>query len=131
MDNQNYIKWFNEVGKRNISLVGGKGANLGELTKQGINVPPGFCITSIAYKEFIQSARIEGKMKKLIDSIDIEDSSNLQLRSLEIRELINSSNIPENIEKEIKKTYIKLEVQQQQKTFQKRPLQGSRILICI
>jgi len=108
MNNKEYIKWFNEVDKNDISLVGGKGANLGELTKNDIDVPPGFCITSIAYKKFIKSAGIEEKMNEIINSINVESSSELQLRSLEIRELINKSKIPENIEKAIKKTYMKL-----------------------
>lgn len=37
-----YIKWFNEIDKHDIPTVGGKGANLGELTQKGLNVPPGF-----------------------------------------------------------------------------------------
>ena len=38
-----YIKWFDEIDKNDVSIVGGKGANLGELTQAGISVPPGFC----------------------------------------------------------------------------------------
>ncbi len=47
-----YIKWFEEIGKGDINLVGGKGANLGELTNNGVNVPPGFSITAEAYRNF-------------------------------------------------------------------------------
>jgi len=39
------IVWFEEVGIGDAALVGGKGANLGELTQAGIPVPPGFIIT--------------------------------------------------------------------------------------
>ena len=44
-----YIKWFDEIDKHDIPIVGGKGANLGELTQKGLNVPPGFCVTANAY----------------------------------------------------------------------------------
>jgi hypothetical protein len=39
------IVWFNEVGKKDVAYVGGKGANLGELTNAQIPVPPGFIVT--------------------------------------------------------------------------------------
>ena len=43
------VVWFNEVNKEDIPLVGGKGANLGEMTNAGIPVPPGFIVTASAY----------------------------------------------------------------------------------
>ena len=43
------IRWFSEVGLDDVMLVGGKGANLGELTRAGLPVPPGFVVTSEAY----------------------------------------------------------------------------------
>ena len=59
-----YIRWFHEVGKSELGLVGGKGANLGELTRAGLPVPPGFCITSAAYQDFI---RLTGLDKFVMD----------------------------------------------------------------
>ncbi|MDP2672346.1 MAG: PEP/pyruvate-binding domain-containing protein, partial [Nanoarchaeota archaeon] len=49
-----FILWFSEIGKEDISKVGGKGANLGELTKAGIPVPNGFCVTAQAYYYFLE-----------------------------------------------------------------------------
>ena len=43
------IAWFDEVDKGDIPLVGGKGANLGEMTKARIPIPPGFIVTADAY----------------------------------------------------------------------------------
>ena len=34
MTKYNYIKWFNEIDKNDIPVVGGKGANLGEMTQR-------------------------------------------------------------------------------------------------
>ena len=47
------IVWFKEVTKNDIPLVGGKGANLGEMTNAGIPVPPGFIVTADAYFDFL------------------------------------------------------------------------------
>jgi len=48
------LRWLDEVDKDDIPLVGGKFSNLGEVLKMEINVPFGFCVTTIAYKEFVQ-----------------------------------------------------------------------------
>ena len=37
------IVWFKDIGKNDTATVGGKGANLGELTGAGIPVPPRLC----------------------------------------------------------------------------------------
>ena len=42
------ILWFKDISKNDIPAVGGKGANLGEMTNFGIPVPPGFAVTSYA-----------------------------------------------------------------------------------
>jgi len=51
---QKAIVWFNEVTKEDIPLAGGKGANLGEMTKAHIPVPPGFIVTANAYYDFLR-----------------------------------------------------------------------------
>ena len=52
--NKKYTLFFDEIDKKDLPLVGGKGANLGEMTKAGFNVPYGFCVTTESYKEFIE-----------------------------------------------------------------------------
>ncbi|WP_069649957.1 phosphoenolpyruvate synthase [Caloranaerobacter ferrireducens] len=105
MEVYKYIKWFREVDKKDLSIVGGKGANLGELTRNGINVPPGFCVTSDAYNYFIEYYSLKQKIEDLINDLDIEDSSELYERSSKIREYIESYDIPENIKTEIVDAY--------------------------
>lgn len=105
MSNFTYIKWFNEIGKDDISQVGGKGANLGELTGMGLPVPPGFCVTAGAYDEFINYSELDEVVKILISSLDVEDVEALTEVSKEIREKINSSEIKPEIEEEIKRAY--------------------------
>lgn len=105
MSNYTYIKWFNEIGKNDISHVGGKGANLGELTNMGLPVPPGFCVTAEAYDEFINYSELDEIVKILVGSLDVEDVEALTQVSKEVRQKINSSEIKPEIEAEIKKAY--------------------------
>jgi len=56
-----FIKWFEDLRKTDVPLVGGKGANLGEMTSAGIPVPPGFCVTAEAYKCFGGNVKVENR----------------------------------------------------------------------
>lgn len=101
----NYIKWFNQIDKNDIPIVGGKGANLGEMTQKGLEVPPGFCVTAGAYKYFIEESNLGNAIKDKIENLDVEDSDELQRVSSEVRELIMSQEVPQDLAEEIKKAY--------------------------
>ncbi len=100
-----YIRLFEEIGKEDISLVGGKGANLGELTQKGVNVPPGFCVTAPAYSDFIEKRDLNKKINSITNCIDYENTAELQMKSQQIRSLIEKTDMLESIEKEIREAY--------------------------
>lgn len=100
-----YIKWFNEIDKEDIPLVGGKGANLGELTIKGVDVPPGFCVTATAYSDFIEKSDLQKEIIEVLEGLDVEDSVQLQERSAAIRALIIRKDMPSDIEQEIVEAY--------------------------
>ncbi|QQY78877.1 phosphoenolpyruvate synthase [Keratinibaculum paraultunense] len=100
-----YIKWFDEIGKEDIPIVGGKGANLGELTQQGLDVPPGFCVTAEAYNYFIKAEDLGNKIKANIENLDVEDSIELQKASSQIQKIIKESQIPKDLAEEIISAY--------------------------
>ena len=56
------IRTFKEIKKEEIDIVGGKGANLGELTGAGFDVPPGFVVTTSSYFAFIKQNKLDGKI---------------------------------------------------------------------
>ncbi|MCE4628593.1 MAG: phosphoenolpyruvate synthase, partial [Desulfurococcales archaeon] len=64
-----YILWLEEAGKEVHELVGGKAAGLGEMIKAGIPVPPGFVVTSAAYKQFVIETGIAGYIKHVLEEI--------------------------------------------------------------
>ena len=105
MPSYKYIKWFNEIDKNDIPVVGGKGANLGELTQKGLDVPPGFCVTAGAYNHFINYAELDEVIRELIRGLDEEDSSMLQEVSKAIQDRINKGNIPADLREEIINAY--------------------------
>ncbi len=102
------IVWFNEVGKNDVGLVGGKGANLGEMTNAGIPVPPGFIITSAAYFDFVAGANLMGKIRSLLEPLDVNNSRQLQRVALQVQHLIASAPMPPQLALEIKQAYVKM-----------------------
>ena len=105
MTKYKYIKWFDEIDKNDIPIVGGKGANLGEMTQKGVDVPPGFCVTADAYKDFIKLSKLEKDIKGKIEGLDVENSDELQIKAAAIRDLINNSEMPYEIKNEIESAY--------------------------
>lgn len=104
-ENTNFVKWFSELNKKSGNVAGGKGANLAEIYNLGIPVPPGFVITAQAYDYFIEKAGLDERIKNLIDSIEYEDTKQLEEVAKNIRELIVNSKIPKELEDEIIESY--------------------------
>ncbi|MHB8840829.1 MAG: phosphoenolpyruvate synthase [Candidatus Aquicultor sp.] len=103
-----YIVEFNEVGKNDVSLVGGKGANLGEMTRAGLPVPPGFIVTSIAYYSFLDMAGIRDKMAQVLSHLDYNNNQSLDRASDTIKYLITSAQMPNDIANDTKRNYRRL-----------------------
>ena len=101
-----YVVWFEELRKEDVSLVGGKAANLGELTSRtDVPVPPGFAITAEAYKYFINYNKLGEKIEDLLKDLDVDDTEKLNNVSSEIRALIESGEFPPDLRDEIIRNY--------------------------
>lgn len=102
------IVWFSDVGKDDGATVGGKGANLGELTKAGFPVPDGFIITAQAYFKYFEKTGIDKEVEKILEGLDFEDTKELQKRAEKIQKIIKSTELPDSLNKEIVKSYHEL-----------------------
>jgi len=104
------ILWFEELTKEDIPLVGGKNANLGEMLRAKIPVPPGFAITAQAYHEFITKTGIAEKIYKTIEETvtDINNPKHYEEASKKIRRLVESTPMPVEIGKAIRSAYSEL-----------------------
>jgi len=102
--------WFEEIGKEDVPLVGGKVANLGEMLQAGIPVPPGFAVTAQAYKRFITETGIAQKIYKTIEETvtDINIPQQFEEASKRVRKIIESTSMPREIEEAIEKAYKEL-----------------------
>ncbi|MBI5872353.1 phosphoenolpyruvate synthase [archaeon] len=97
------ILWFREIFKQDIPLVGGKGANLGEMFNIGLPVPPGFAITTQAYKEFL--IPIADVIYRILDDLDVNESAALQVASKKIEDIMLATPMPYQIREDIINAY--------------------------
>lgn len=100
-----YILWLDQIKEDQFNLVGGKGFNLGIMTKLGLPVPEGFAITTKAFNDFIYSTGIRDKIYEIIAATNIDDTKQLLKASEEIKSLIFSREIPEKIKADIVEAY--------------------------
>ncbi len=97
------IAWFKELNKEKISLAGGKGASLGEMSNIGLPIPPGFVVTTEAYRKFI--AQIAAKIYPELKQLDVENNEKLQALAKQIQDLIIKTEMSKEIQEEIVEAY--------------------------
>jgi len=103
-----FVLWLDEVTKDDVALVGGKNANLGEMLRAGIPVPPGFAVTAYAYKYFIEKTGLKDKIYPMLNQLDVNDKKALDETTTKIREMIMNTPMPPEVENEIRKFYREL-----------------------
>ncbi len=103
---------FDEVGIKDVPLVGGKNASLGEmytsLTKKGVRIPDGFATTAFAYFKFIREAGIKKEVGQILRGLNVRNYGQLADAGSRIRRLILKSEFPEKLSQEILSHYAKL-----------------------
>ncbi|MDM7940232.1 MAG: phosphoenolpyruvate synthase [Methanothrix sp.] len=101
------VVWLEEVGKDDLSIVGGKGASLGEMINIGVPVPGGFAVTAQAFRDFINRAGIAEKLFEAL-KVDVNQESELHKAEKTAKKLIMDAKVPEDIEQAIKSRYEEL-----------------------
>ena len=107
-----YVLWFKEINIKDVPIVGGKNASLGEmyrnLSKKGVNIPNGFAVTAQSYFYFLEKGEIKKTIQKILSEFNAKSIKSLQKTGKEIRKLILKTPLPEDLEEDIIKNYRKL-----------------------
>ncbi|HLN34473.1 MAG TPA: phosphoenolpyruvate synthase [Nitrososphaeraceae archaeon] len=103
--NHGYVIELDQIGKDDIKIAGGKGANLGQMIKFGIPVPSGFIVTTSSFDYLIQTNNIGNQIEQIIKNIDVENTTELFMASNTIKKLILSCRMPSEIESKIIESY--------------------------
>jgi len=110
---QKFILWFKQISRKDVPLVGGKNASLGEmlsqLTKKGINIPDGFALTTKAYWHFLKENGLDKRLKEIFLKFNPKSLKSLKETGKQARTLILKADFSEDLKREIIKAYQKLE----------------------
>jgi len=111
-DSKKYILVFSEINIKDVPLVGGKNASLGEmfgqLTQKGVNVPDGFALTSDAYWYYLEANKIDSKLRDLYGKLKAKNLTSLNETSSKARKLIMEASFPKDLEQDVLVHYRKL-----------------------
>ncbi|MFA5860245.1 MAG: phosphoenolpyruvate synthase [Candidatus Thermoplasmatota archaeon] len=102
------VVWAQNIGKDDIPLVGGKGANLGEMIGIGLPVPPAFVVSAPAFHRFLTEAGVSEKIFAELKSLDVEDSKSLREVSERAREAVLKAKMPPALAHLIREAYASL-----------------------
>jgi len=106
-----YVHWFEELNSKDVAIVGGKNASLGEMIRAlkdaEIRVPDGFATTSEAYWEFLKTNDLKGKIQSNLEDME-SGKKPLEKAGKSIRDLFLKGHFPEEIAEAIRNAYYEL-----------------------
>jgi pyruvate,water dikinase len=100
---------LDEVDSRSLSLVGGKGANLGELARAKLPVPEAFCLCTQAYQRHIEANSLHAPILGVLEGLDYQAATEIERRARRIREMILAASTPPEIAEAVRNAYRALE----------------------
>ena len=103
-----FVKDIKYLSNKDVGIAGGKGASLGEMTQAKIPVPPGFVVLSSAFEKFLEETDLGVEIEALLHQVNHKDVNSVEKVSVEIRNLIDNAEFPQDIGEIIKKEFSKL-----------------------
>jgi pyruvate,water dikinase len=106
------VAWFDELGTTDTARAGGKGANLGELTKAGLPVPPGFVVTAAGYLAAMEQGGVRDELRANFDEARAraDDPAALAELAERLRSLVRKAGVPATVQDEVVAAYHRLGV---------------------
>ena len=104
-----YVRGLDEVARGDTPLAGGKGANLGEMRRAGLPVPPGFVVTVEAFAAHMKQAELRQEIDERLRTISVDDPERLEAASAELQSLIRRTPVPDDVRRAIAEAYARLD----------------------
>ncbi|HUX04450.1 MAG TPA: phosphoenolpyruvate synthase [Acidimicrobiales bacterium] len=103
-----FVRWFDEIRVTDAPVVGGKGANLGELTKAGLPVPPGFVVTAEAYRYAVASAGVADALGVAVTGVHAQSTSELARAAHTAQDILRGLALPSDLSEAVLAAYHRL-----------------------
>lgn len=105
------VRNFGRLGRADAGIAGGKGASLGEMTKAGIPVPPGFVVLAGAFEQFLDESELNAEIEAILETVEQKNMNSVEMASEKIRSLIMSANFPEDIAMAVRSSFLELDAE--------------------
>jgi pyruvate,water dikinase len=102
------LVWLQDLGKDDVTQAGGKGANLGELIRAGLPVPPGFVVTADAYRKHVARTGLRELAASLLSDFDPGDRDALLETSRVIKRRFETTEMSAKMTDHIRGAYARL-----------------------
>ncbi len=96
-----FVAWFADIGLVDRPTVGGKGGSLGELTRAGIAVPPGFVVRTAGFEHFITELEKDAPIRAVVEALDADDLEAVTACSKALRLRLEAADLPLSLQEEI------------------------------
>ena len=103
-----FVRWFQDLSRHDVAAAGGKGANLGEMTRAGLPVPPGFVVTVDAYRRFAEANAIDAQVADRVAKLDVDDPHQLRATSEALQTLVRRAPMPDDVRDAVVAAYATL-----------------------
>lgn len=97
MAGKKYLAWFEEISKEDTNFAGGKGANLGEMTRADLPIPYGFVVSSFAFKYFLEQDNLSNKIQKTLSIVNFNNKTEIEQASEHIQDIIRKAKISKDL----------------------------------
>lgn len=104
------VVWFKELTNKDVQIAGGKGASLCEMWNAGFPIPPGFIVTTDAYRKFITQTSIDKQIYSILKDLDVDDNAKLQEAAKKVQKIIEETQMPLSIKQSITEMYEEMTV---------------------
>ena len=99
------VRRFDDLSRADVDYAGGKGANLGEMTRAGLPVPPGFVVGAPAYSAFCEAGGLRERIAARLDGLDVDDTGALEEAAADVREMVAVEPVPDWLSESIAAAY--------------------------
>ncbi len=100
------IRWLDGLSAADVAVAGGKGANLGELTRAGFAVPEGFVVTTAAYDDFVASNSLDDTIAGVVAGVI--GSGSAEPAETGVAALFATAPVPAAVAEGIREAYARL-----------------------
>jgi pyruvate,water dikinase len=104
----NFTAWFADLNRSSGPVAGGKGANLGEMTRAGIPVPPGFVVTTAAFLAALDAGGVRDELQKRFAAADVTQPAALAEAASAMRALVRRAGVPDEVRAAVVEAYSRL-----------------------